>query len=127
MIAKYGKAAAAVAGAVAMSLWVALTDDRITTLEWVLAGQAWIGALGVYVVPLAPQYRWAKTAVAALFAGSEALVLALPGGVNRQEWLGVVIVIASVAGVAGLPAVSGNGVSSRRAAGRPRPGVTDIA
>lgn len=118
MFGKYGKALAAVAGAVAMSLWVALTDDRITTLEWVLAGQAWIGALGVYVVPVVPQYRWTKTAVGALFAGSEALVIALPGGVNRQEWLGIVIVVAAMSGVAGMSSRSSNGVSSKRATPR---------
>lgn len=114
MTSRYGKSIAAVLGAVALSIYVALTDDRISTLEWVLAGQAWLGALGVYVVPLAPQYRWGKTAVGALFAGSELLVLVLPGGVNRQEWLGIVIVVASAAGVAGLPAVSDNGVSASR-------------
>lgn len=117
---KYGKAAWAVLGAVAMSFYVALTDNHVSTLEWVLAGQAWIGALGVYVVPLAPQYRWGKTAVGALFAGSEALVLALPGGLNSQEWLGIAIVIGSVAGIAGMTSVSGNGVSSKPAV-PPRP------
>jgi hypothetical protein len=114
MLDRYGKAAAAVAGAVALSIYVALTDDRISTLEWILAGQAWLGAIAVYVVPLAPQYRYGKTAVGALFAGSEVLVLALPGGVNRQEWLGILIVVASAAGVAGLPARSDNGVTAGR-------------
>jgi hypothetical protein len=110
---QYGKAIAATLGAVAMSLYVALTDNHVTTLEWVLAGQAWIGAAGVYLVPLAPQYRWGKTAVAALFAGSEVLVLAIPGGVTGHEWLGIVIAIGAASGVAGLHSVSANGVSSR--------------
>jgi hypothetical protein len=122
MRSRYGKAIAATLGAVAMSIYVALTDNHITTLEWILAGQAWIGALGVYVVPLAPQYRYGKTAVGALFAGSEALVLAVPGGVDGHEWLGILTVIGAAAGIAGLPARSDNGVSSGSPARRPDAG-----
>lgn len=109
---KYGKAIAATLGAVALSIYVALTDNHITPLEWILAGQAWIGSAGVYLVPLAPEYRWGKTAVGALFAGSEALVIAVPGGVDGHEWLGILIVVGAAAGIAGLPARSGNGVAS---------------
>lgn len=117
---KYGKAIAATLGAVALSIYAALTDNHISTLEWILSGQAWIGAVGVYLVPLAPEYTWGKTAVGALFAGSEVLVLAVPGGVTSHEWLGILIAVGAAAGIAGLPAVSSNGISSAAPKRAPR-------
>lgn len=51
---KYKKfiVAALTAGGVALAS--ALTDDKVTTAEWVTIGLAALGALGVYAVPNAP-------------------------------------------------------------------------
>lgn len=113
MLEKYGKALLATLGAVAMSVYVVTTDDIITPLEWIVVSQSWLAAVAVYIVPLAPQYRWGKTAVGAMFAGSAALALAIPGGVDGHEWIGIIIAVGSAAGIAGMTSRSDNGISSK--------------
>ncbi|MEU4772979.1 hypothetical protein [Micromonospora sp. NPDC023644] len=111
---KYGKAIAAVIGAVLVAAYAALGgDNRIDAEEVVQISIAAATAAGVYLVPLAPQYRWAKTAVAVVLAVLQALATAVLGGLDSGEWIVLVLAGLTAAGVAVTPAVSGNGVASR--------------
>lgn len=111
---KYGKALAAVAGAVLVALYAALGgDNRIDTEEVVQVGIAAATAAGVYLVPLAPQYRWGKTAVAVLLAVLQALATAVLGGLAPGEWIVLALAGLTAAGVAFAPARSDNGISSK--------------
>jgi TPP-dependent pyruvate/acetoin dehydrogenase alpha subunit len=48
---KYAKFVVAVATTALIALGAALTDDHVTTAEWVAIVLAGLGALGVYAVP----------------------------------------------------------------------------
>jgi hypothetical protein len=48
---KYAKAIVAAATAALVAVGAALTDDTVTTGEWVTIALAALGALGVYAVP----------------------------------------------------------------------------
>lgn len=51
---KYAKFAVAALTAALVALGAALSDDHVTTAEWVTIGLAAVGALGVYLVPNRP-------------------------------------------------------------------------
>lgn len=51
---RYAKLAVAVLGAAVTMLGVALTDDTITTGEWIAVASAALAAVGVYLVPNRP-------------------------------------------------------------------------
>jgi uncharacterized membrane protein YccC len=111
---QYGKAIAAVLGAILVAAYAALGGDgRIDAEETVQIAIAAATAVGVYLVPLAPQYRWAKTAVAVVLAVLQALTTAVLGGLDAGEWIVLVLAGLTAAGVAFSPAVSGNGVGSK--------------
>lgn len=67
----------------------------------------------MYLVPLAPQYRWGKTAVAVVLGVLQVLTTVILGGLDSNEWIALVIAALTAAGVAGFPAVSGNGIGSK--------------
>ncbi len=111
---RYGKAIAATVFAALTALYaVSSGDDRVDPDEWVAIAIATVSAVGVYLVPLAPRYRWAKTAVAALLAGLQVLATVILGGLDADEWLLVLIAVGQALGVAVAPATSDNGVASR--------------
>lgn len=111
---KYGKALASLAGAVLVALYAALGGDgRIDAEEVVQIGIAAAMAAGVYLVPLAPQYRWGKTAIAVVLAVLQALATAVLGGLDPGEWIVLALAGLTAAGVAVAPAVSDNGIGSR--------------
>jgi O-antigen/teichoic acid export membrane protein len=111
---KYGKAIVAVIAAVLTFAYGALSgDQRIDAEEWVQIGIAAATAIGVYLVPLAPQYRWGKTAVAAVLGVLQALATVVLGGLDASEWIVLALAAAAVLGAHAAPAVSGNGISSR--------------
>lgn len=53
-MAKYAKTIVAALTAALVALGAALTDDTVTTAEWVTIGLAAVGALGVFLVPNKP-------------------------------------------------------------------------
>ncbi|MFE7868856.1 hypothetical protein ACFUYE_00690 [Micromonospora humida] len=111
---KYGKALASLLGAILVALYAALGGDgHIDAEEIVQVGIAAVMAIGVYLVPLAPQYRWGKTAVAVLLAVLQALTTSVLGGLDAGEWIVLVLAGLTAAGVAVAPARSANGVSSK--------------
>lgn len=112
---KYGKAIAAVIGAALMVAYGALNGDRhIDPEEGVQIAIAGSTAVGVYLVPLVPEYRWAKTAVAAVLAVLQVLATVILGGLDSAEWIALVLAALTVFGVGAAPAVSDNGVGSSR-------------
>jgi hypothetical protein len=113
---KYGKALAAVAAAVLAAAYAAMSgDQRIEPDEWVQVAIAAATAVGVYLVPLAPRYRWGKTAVAAILSVLQVLTTVILGGLEPGEWMMLALAALTVAGVGVAPAVSDNGVSSKPA------------
>lgn len=110
---KYGKAIAAVVFAILTAAQVYLGgDNRIDSEEWVQLGIAGASAIGVYLVPLAPEYPWAKTAVAVLLAVLQALATVVLGGLDANETLVLVLAGLTALGVGVAPAVSNNGAAA---------------
>lgn len=117
MLQKYGKAIAAVIFAVLTAAQVYLGgDNHIDPEEWVQLGIAAASAIGVYLIPLAPQYAWAKTAVAVLLAVLQTLATVVLSGLDSNEILVLVLAGLTALGVGVSPARSNNGVSSRNGA-----------
>ncbi|MCZ7440801.1 hypothetical protein O7598_31095 [Micromonospora sp. WMMC241] len=111
---RYGKALASLLGAVLVALYAALGgDNHIDSEELVQVGIAAATAAGVYLVPIAPQYRWGKTAVAVVLAVLQALATTVLGGLDSGEWIVLVLAGLTAAGVAVAPAVSDNGIGSK--------------
>jgi uncharacterized membrane protein YccC len=114
MFSKYGKALAAVVGAVLTVAYAALSGDQhIDTDEAIQIAIALATAVGVYFVPLFPKYRWAKTAVALVLGVLQVLTTVLVGGLDSNEWIALVLAVLTVLGVGGTPAVSNNGTANR--------------
>lgn len=112
---KYGKAIVAVIGAALTVAYGALNGDQhIDPEEGVQIAIAGSTAVGVYLVPLVPEYRWAKTAVAAMLAVLQVLATVILGGLDQSEWIALVLAALTVLGVGVAPAVSDNGVGSSR-------------
>ena len=110
---RYGKALAATVGAALTVAYGALSGDQhIDPDEAVQIAIAAATAVGVYLVPLAPQYRWAKTGVAVVLSVLQVLVTVILGGLDAGEWMALAIAAATVLGVGVTPAVSGS-VASR--------------
>ena len=113
---KYGKAVAAIVAALLTALYVALGGDgRIDQEEWVQVAIAVASAVGVWLIPIAPQIRWGKTAVAVVLAVLQLLTTVIIGGIRPDEWIILILAGLQAAGVAVAPAVSDNGISSRTA------------
>lgn len=122
---KYGKAIAAVIAAALTVAYGALSgDERIDQSEWIQIAIAVTTAIGVYVVPLAPGYRWGKTAVAVVLSVLQVLATVILGGLDPHEWVALALAALTVVGVGAAPAVSSNGITSpgvRPLGGRPAP------
>lgn len=122
---KYGKAIAAVIAAALTVAYGALSgDQRIDSYEWVQIAIALTTAVGVYVVPLAPGYRWGKTAVAVVLSMLQVLATVILGGLDPHEWVALALAGLTVVGVGAAPAVSSNGITSPGVpplGGRPAP------
>ncbi len=126
---KFGKALVATAYAGGVAAYAALSGDQhIDPDEGLSIVIAVLTAAGVWLVPLAPQYRWTKTAVAGLLAAAQAATVVILGGLDPNEIVLIVLAGAAVLGVGAAPAVSNNGVAAGKAVdGKPNPGVEDIA
>lgn len=95
----YAKSLLYVLLAVAGVLVTALTDNVVTTPELVNVAIIGVGAVGIYVVPNAPEgvARFMKTAVAFVAAALVALASFLSDGITTSEWLQ--IAVAAFAGI----------------------------
>lgn len=114
MFQTYGKALAAVLVALLTVAYGALSGDQhIDPDEAVQIAIAAATAVGVYLVPLAPQYRWGKTAVAVVLSVLQVLTTVILGGLDANEWIALVLAAATVLGVGVAPAASDNGIRSK--------------
>lgn len=118
---RYGKAAAAVLIAVFTSLQVYYGgDNHIDGEEAVQIGIATATAVGTYVLPLAHQYTWTKTAYAVIMAVLQALATVALGGLDANEYLILILAALQVVGVGAAPAVSNNGARAGGVTGADR-------
>ena len=103
----YGKSIVAVITAAIVAAYQALSGDQnIEAAEWVSIAIAAVTALGVYLVPLAPQAKWGKTAVAVALAVLQVLTTVILGGLGGDEILLLLITAAGAAGIWIAPAAS---------------------
>ena len=103
----YGKAVVAVLVAAIVTAYQALGGDgRVEPEEWVSIAIAATTAVGVYLIPLAPHARWAKSAVAVVLAVLQILVSAILGGIGADEVLLMLITAAGALGIYAAPATS---------------------
>lgn len=109
---RYGKAFAAVAGAGLTVAYGALFGDQhIDPDEAVQIAIAVATAVGVYLVPLDPRWRWGKTAVAVILAVLQALTTVILGGLDTAEWIALLLAAGTALGVGAAPAISGQTVA----------------
>lgn len=119
MFAKYRKAVALVAVAVATFLVSALTDDTVSAAEWILFGGVAVSAAGTYVVPELPSgiASAAKTVVTFLVTGFAAAVPLIAGGLTVAEVLTILIAAAAAIGLSTVPNVDDYRARAARAGG----------
>ncbi|HEU4422076.1 MAG TPA: hypothetical protein VFR67_05990 [Pilimelia sp.] len=111
---KYGKAIASTFFAVLVVAYTMVSgDNRIDAVEWVAIAIAGTNAVGVYLVPLAPQYRYGKTVVGVALAVLQVLTTLIIGGLDSNEWILLLLTAGQALGVVAAPAVSDNGISTR--------------
>lgn len=106
--AKYGKTVLAVAFLIYATVVAQLSGDgRVDKAEGVTIAIAVCSALLVYVVPMAPQWRWGKSAIMAV---SACLVVAsqliVDGALDANDWYLVIGALVAALGVTVAPAVS---------------------
>jgi hypothetical protein len=118
----YGKALVSAAVFVLTTVYVEQSGNgRMDPSGWVAVAIAAVNAIAVYLVPLTPQHRWTKSAIAALLAGLQVLATVIVGGVTPDDWVLIALAVGQALGVAAAPAISTNGVSRRGAATPPAP------
>lgn len=114
--AKHGKSLLAGAFAVYTVAVAQLSGDHhIDAVETTIIATAVLNAVLVYVVPMAPRWRWGKSAIGAGLAALAVLQTVLPGGVDLNEAYVVIGAIVAALGIPIAPAVSvaaGGGPSS---------------
>jgi hypothetical protein len=115
---EYGKSFAAVLVAAIVAAYQALTGDHhISAVEWVSIAIAGVTAVGVYVIPLAPNAKWSKSAVAAILAVLQILTTAILGGIGIDEVLLMAITAAGALGIYVAPAITTTPIGTQAAVG----------
>lgn len=115
---KYAKPAISFLLAVAYLIYQKYSEDRhIDGIELALIITGFGNAVITYVVPLAPEYRWAKTAASAVVALGTGLAAVALSGYTNDELVTVLLGVAQFLGVAIAPAVSDNGVAAKAGIG----------
>lgn len=102
----YGKSVAAVAFALVFAIQSAVADGRITTVEGVQIAIGVTTAVGVYLVPMHPQWQWSKTAVAVLLAVLNVAVTLIMRGWVAADWTDLILAALTALGVGAAPAQS---------------------
>lgn len=110
---KYGKAIVSVLVACGIASWQGMSGDHhIDGREGVVVLLAFLNAGMVFIIPLVPEYPWAKTAVGVGIAGATALSAVMLGGLSYDELTVVGMAIVQALGIKFAPAVSNNGVEA---------------
>jgi hypothetical protein len=81
----------------------AISDDVITNVEWIVIGVGVATAASVWIAANVPTLTWAKTAVAAVLAGLDFLVIAIDGGLSTAELVNLSVVVLGVIAVWAVP------------------------
>ena len=103
---RYGKSVVAVAVATLIVANQAISDDHIDAVEWVNVGIALLTAVSVHIVPLTPQAKGRKTAVAVSLAVLQVLTTTITGGIDMSEIVLIGITVAGALGIGVAPAQS---------------------
>lgn len=109
---KYGKSIVSVLFAVGVTAWQNFSGDRhIDLTEAVVIILAFANAAATWIVPLVPQYRWAKSAASAVIAAATVATTLALDGIHGDDLAIIVATGAQALGVKLAPAVSDNGVA----------------
>lgn len=112
MLKAHGKTIATFIVAVIVALWPQLTGNHAVDLaEGIAIATAIVGAAVTYLIPLAPDRPWLKTAAFAVTAGLGVAATVAPDGITGDELLLILGAVASALGVWVAPAASSNGVA----------------
>lgn len=115
---RYGKSIISFVLAVAYLIYQKYSGDRhIDGIETAFIIVAFGNALLTYIVPLVPEYRWAKTVASAVTALGMGLMTVALNGYTNDELVTVLLGLAQFLGVAVSPAVSDNGVAAKAGIG----------
>lgn len=101
----------ALAGAAALAVASVLTDNLITTVEWVQIVIAVATAMQVWVTANVPALTWAKTLTAVVLGVANLLVGMIADGLDAADWSALVVAALTAAGVYAVP----NSLAARRA------------
>lgn len=114
MFQKYGKSIVSfvlAVGYLAYQLWAG--DKNISGVDVALIVAGFGNSALTFIVPLVPEYKWAKTAAGAIAAAGTALMAVALGGYSSDEMVAVVLAVAQFLGVTIAPAISDNGVEAK--------------
>lgn len=103
---RYGKAAAAAAAAVLISLNSAIIDGRVDPAEAVTIAIAAVTALSVWLAPNLPQSPGIKTGFAVALSALNAAAMLIVDGWSTSDTVNVILAALGVLGVIGAPAQS---------------------
>lgn len=92
-------------GTVALTLKTGLSDGGFDLTEQIALGALVLGTIGTWLIPNTPVLNAAKTWVNALSTGTALLATLVSGGLTGSEWLDVVILVLTTAGVYTFPNV----------------------
>lgn len=110
---KYGKSIVSFLFAVGITVWQNFSGDRhIDLTEAVVITLAFANAAATWIVPLVPQYRWAKSAASAVIAAATVASTLALDGIHGNDLMIIVATAAQALGVKFSPAVSNNGVAA---------------
>ncbi|TDC00778.1 hypothetical protein E1091_04195 [Micromonospora fluostatini] len=93
----------AVAGAVAVAVAGALTDNQVTTVEAVQVVIAVATAAQVWVTTNVPTLTWAKTVTAVLLGVTNVLVGVIADGISAADVAVLIVAAFTAAGVYAVP------------------------
>jgi hypothetical protein len=99
----YAKSIGMVVMTIVSGIVAALTDDKVTTVEWINVALLAFAAAQVFTAPNVPGAKYTKTFLAVLTAAATAVVSFLSNGVTTAEWLQVLVAAAAAVGVYALP------------------------
>lgn len=103
----YGKTILAFVGAVVMLVYPAVTGDtHLSVQDKIALALAVVQLIGVWLVPLAPQAKWAKTAVSFALTIGQVAAAGLLGGFDATDVTTLVMAIGTFFGVAYAGATS---------------------
>lgn len=106
-IAKYGKSIVAFALPIYTVVVAQLTGDHhVDPTEFCVIVVAVLNGALVYLVPMAPRWRWGKSVLGAALAAFVALQTVVAGGIDLNETYIVIGAIVTALGIPLAPAVS---------------------